>query len=349
VQRRIQLVDIRIGEQVSEHYDLVTHNTMGLHCDAQYFVSVTSEDELRAALSWAQQKRLDVSVIGGGSNIIFAPTLNGLVVHMAMKGIRFEGQHVIAAAGESWQNLVDTSISNELFGLENLSLIPGTVGAAPMQNIGAYGVELADFFVSLLAMHVVTGEMHVFDRTQCGFGYRQSVFKGELKNQFIIVSVTLALESDFTPRLDYPDLQARFATSHCTARQVADAVTEIRQGKLPDPFKVGNTGSFFKNPELTPDQHRSVAGRLDGVPVHRIKDGRVKISAAALIEKVGLKGHSLKGAGVSEQHALVIVNLGEAKSAHILGLATEIMTAVESRFDIKLEIEPVRLGFTDIN
>ena len=178
---------------------------MGLHCDAQYFVSVSSEDELRAALVWAQERDLETTVIGGGSNIIFAPALKGLVVHIAIKGMLFNGQTVTAAAGENWQNLVDTSISNDLFGLENLSLIPGTVGAAPMQNIGAYGVELADFLISLEAMNVVTGETQTFNREQCGFGYRQSLFKADLKDQFVIISVTLGLESEFKPRLAYPD------------------------------------------------------------------------------------------------------------------------------------------------
>ena len=322
---------------------------MGLHCDAQYFVSVSSEDELRAALVWAQERDLETTVIGGGSNIIFAPALKGLVVHMAIKGMLFNGQTVTAAAGESWQNLVDTSISNDLFGLENLSLIPGTVGAAPMQNIGAYGVELADFLICLEAMNVATGKTQTFNREQCGFGYRQSLFKADLKDQFVIISVTLGLESEFKPRLAYPDLQARFSAKHCTAREVADAVNEIRRRKLPDPSQIGNTGSFFKNPELTQDQHDQVIGRLGDVSVHRTKDGRVKISAAALIEKVGMKGYAYKGAGVSDQHALVIVNLGQAESKDVTSLAKEIMRAVESRFDIKLEIEPVRLGFTRTN
>ena len=320
---------------------------MGLHCDAQYFVSVSSEDELRAALEWAQHRDLEITVIGGGSNVIVASTLSGLVVHMAIKGLKFDGKTVTAAAGESWQNLVDTSLADGHFGLENLTLIPGTVGAAPIQNIGAYGVELADFFLSLEAMNVRTGDVQTFSRDQCGFGYRQSVFKGDLSGAYVILSITLLLESEFKPRLSYPDLETRFGTEKCSAREVADAVNEIRRRKLPDPNEIGNTGSFFKNPELTQVQYDKVASRLGDVSVHRTDDEHLKVSAAALIEKAGLKGHSLKGAGVSNMHALVIVNLGEAEPEHVINLSKEIMTKVENRFDIKLEIEPVRLGFAN--
>lgn len=319
---------------------------MGLHCDVQHFVSVSSENELREALLWARERDLSVTVIGGGSNVIVASVLMGLVIHMDIKGLEFNGLNVTAAAGESWQNLVDSSIAHALFGLENLTLIPGTVGAAPIQNIGAYGVELADFFVSLKAMNIVTGQIETFSREQCGFGYRQSTFKQERKGSYVIVSVTLALESKFEARLTYPDLATRFGTKRCNAREIADAVNEIRLRKLPDPSKIGNTGSFFKNPELTQAQYDKIASRIGDVSVHRTRDGLLKISAAALIEKAGLKGYSLDGAGVSTMHALVIVNLGGAESDHVINLSKEIMTVIESRFDIKLEIEPVKLGFT---
>ena len=338
---------------------LKDYNSLALPAVAAYFCCVSNDGQMQDALAFAQSKSLAVIPLGAGSNVVLASDIEGLVIYIDLRGVDVHEptdhseRHVDVTfqAGEDWHEMVLYSLAQGWYGLENLSLIPGNMGAAAIQNIGAYGVELSDILVSLNIIDIDSSKLVTLSAGECHFSYRNSIFKQSLKDKCIITDITLRLSTHPVINLEYPALKHYFHDQLVapTAQMVSEAVSKIRRSKLPDPKELPNVGSFFKNPELTQDQHDQVIGRLGDVSVHRTKDGRVKISAAALIEKVGMKGYAYKGAGVSDQHALVIVNLGQAESKDVTSLAKEIMRAVESRFDIKLEIEPVRLGFTRTN
>lgn len=301
-------------------------------------------------MRFAGDRHLPVAVLGGGSNTVFAEDyIDGLVLAVDLQGLHFEGHAVEVAAGENWHELVMETLRRDLYGLENLSLIPGYVGAAPIQNIGAYGVELDRYFVSLDAIDRQSLELVTMDSADCQFGYRDSVFKHDLKDRMIIVRVRLSLADTFEANLDYDDLRAEIEASHGspgpnpTAMDVSDAVCRLRRRKLPDPEQIGNAGSFFKNPEVSEARYRKLLRRWPGLPSWPTPRG-VKLSAAWMIEHLGLKGRAVGDAQVSTRHALVLVNAGHAHSADLLTLAASVQEAVKDRFDVDLEIEPVIYG-----
>ena len=334
---------------IINNYSLKALNTFGVEATSRYFVAVHTESELRAALVDPQFKNLPRLILGGGSNLLLTGDFPGVVVHVNLKGKRIverdaAATFVEAAAGENWHAFVCCTLEQNLTGLENLSLIPGNVGAAPIQNIGAYGVELKDTFHSLTALDTVTGQTKLFDRDACRFEYRDSVFKRELKDRVVITHVTFRLPHASTLHLDYGDVRAELAQmgiSTPTARDVSLAVINIRRRKLPDPAQIGNAGSFFKNPVITSDTYERLHRLHETLPHFAAHEGHVKIPAAWLIEQAGWKGKHLGRARVHAQHALVLVNHGGASGAEILALAQAIQRAVHDQFGIKLEAEPV--------
>ena len=323
---------------------LATRNTLRLPTRAEYLVDVDSDAEILEALRYARQRRWPVTVLGGGSNTVFAQDLVGLVICIRTRGIELIDERVIAAAGESWDHLVRHTIEAGLSGLENLTLIPGLVGAAPIQNIGAYGVELAGVVEAVHAIDIATEETLVLSNLDCQFGYRDSIFKGALHQRVIITQVCLRLNHSFVPQLDYLDLQrwrALQSPENVTAKQVSAVVADIRRKKLPDPAIVGNVGSFFKNPQIDADAWRQLQQDFPGLTGREQVDGSWKLSAAWLIDSLGLKGFKVGDAAVSDQHALVLINKGKATSQDVLALARQVQQQVMSRFNLQLEIEPV--------
>lgn len=287
-------------------------------------------------------------ILGGGSNILFAGDIHGSVILNRVSGKKLIEDSVTevileASAGENWHQLVMWSLDQGLSGIENLSLIPGLAGAAPMQNIGAYGVELADVLDSVQAIDLQNGQFREFQKTDCQFTYRDSRFKSSDAGKYLITGIRLRLQRKFTPTLSYKglgeELQAMGVKSP-TAKQVSEAVIRIRQRKLPDPKITGNSGSFFKNPVVSHDTADQLKKDFTGIPVYPAGNG-AKLSAAWLIEKCGWKGRSNGGAAVSEQHALVLINKGHATGAEILALADAIRESVRERFGVELEPEPL--------
>lgn len=300
-------------------------------------------EEIREALSFAREHQLPVIVLGGGSNTVLSNDVDGLVLAVDLEGINFAGREAEVTAGENWHAFVLRALDQNLFGLENLSLIPGNAGAAPIQNIGAYGVELDRYFVSLDAIDRQTLELVTMDRAACRFGYRDSVFKRELKNRLIIVRIRLLLEDTFKANLTYEDLRAEVEASvdgAPSAIDVSEAVCRLRRRKLPDPGQIGNAGSFFKNPEVSEAHYRDLIKQWPDLPAWPSSDG-VKLSAAWMIDHLGLKGSAVGDAEVSTRHALVLVNSGNARGSDVLELADRVQKAVKDGFGLELEIEPV--------
>jgi UDP-N-acetylmuramate dehydrogenase len=292
-------------------------------------------------------------VLGAGCNTLIATARLPRVLRVALRGRRIvadDGARVVieAAAGEDWPALVEWALAEGLCGLENLSLIPGSVGAAPIQNIGAYGVELAERFDSLDAVDLDTGERRRFSRADCRFAYRDSVFKAPGSRRWLILSVRLVVSRELEPRLDYGDLRKTLAGAPVSARSIADAVIALRRARLPDPAVLGNAGSFFKNPVVdsaTVERLRRVHPDLPAWPAG---PGLAKLPAAWLIERDGWKGYRDQDAGVHDRHALVLVNHGTATGAELLALARRIRDSVQARFGVRLEPEPVVLRGADI-
>ncbi|EZQ20001.1 UDP-N-acetylmuramate dehydrogenase [Halopseudomonas sp. SMJS2] len=326
-------------------------NTFGINESAERLVPVETEQQLREALALADAQGWPVTVLGGGSNMILAGPLAGLVIAMRSRGRRVlsrePGSAVIEGeAGENWHQLVNWSLDHGFHGLENLSLIPGTLGAAPMQNIGAYGVELCDVFDSLDALDRTTGEVCRFDRDACRFAYRDSLFKQQA-GRFVILRVRLRLSTQPVPRLDYAPLAAAWSVtglSRPDSRVISQLVCQIRRSKLPDPAQLGNAGSFFKNPLLPADQAAALLAAWPEAPHYPQPDGSVKLAAGWLIERAGWKGHCRDRVGVHREQALVLVNLGGARGADVLALAEDIQRDVQAKFGVQLEMEPQRVG-----
>lgn len=287
-------------------------------------------------------------VLGGGSNILFAGDVEGTVIlnHvLGKKVVEDYGDTVLveACAGENWHELVSWSLDQGLCGLENLSLIPGLCGAAPIQNIGAYGVELSDVLDSVMVLDLRYGKHLEMEAGTCQLGYRDSRFKSADVGRYLVTHIRLRLHRGFEAQLDYPDLRAELDVTDIqtpTAKQVSEAVIRLRQRKLPDPAVIGNAGSFFKNPVIDQAMADSLKPDLPDLPLHPAGDGSVKLSAAWLIEHCGWKGRTLGGAAVSEQHALVLVNRDNATGLELLELATAIKQSVQHRFGVVLETEP---------
>jgi UDP-N-acetylmuramate dehydrogenase len=362
--------DLNIRANVS----LQSLNTLALEGRAEFFCRVHSNEELAAALADARAKKRKVTVLGGGSNVVLAGDISGLVIQMATRGIERRQQdsgghnedcqsiHWTAAAGENWHQFVQHTLAKKSYGLENLSLIPGLVGAAPIQNIGAYGLEISDRFVSLQTLEISSGNAVSFSKSDCQFAYRESVFKQSAAGQFVVTSVTLALSEQPNVDISYPalaaalsaatetgqspalDLDLKFSSPQISPLQVSEAVSRIRQQKLPDPAVQPNAGSFFKNPVISKDCWQQLREEYPQLPGYPQPDGSVKLPAAWLIDQAGWKGAAGQGCGVHREHALVLVNSGACSGRQLLQLAEDIIVDIERRFGILLVIEPQVLG-----
>ena len=334
--------------QLLPHADLSTYNTFGIAAKAEALARFTTADELRGLLAAPELSAMPRLVLGGGSNILFTRDFDGLVLLNEVPGIavvREDENHVDvkAGAGVVWHELVMHCNARGWGGIENLSLIPGKVGAAPMQNIGAYGVEIKDVFVSLEALRISDGEIITFGLNECAFGYRESFFKREGKDRFIILNVSFKLtKRDHIIRTAYGDIQgelARMGVAQPTIKDVSDAVIAIRSSKLPDPKVLGNAGSFFKNPVVVAAIAERIKAAHPEAPVYPAGDGRSKLAAGWLIEQCGWKGKRLGHCGVHEKQALVLVNHGGATGAEIWDLSDQVLRGVRERFGVELERE----------
>ena len=335
--------------KIAHHASLRQLNTFGIDVTARTCLEVESIADLHAVRADPVLSALPRLVLGGGSNVVLTRDVDGLVLHMASQGRTIEGEdathvRVRAQAGENWHDFVQWTLAQGVPGLENLSLIPGSVGAAPIQNIGAYGSELEQFFHSLTLFDFATGETRTLTHAQCCFGYRDSIFKHELRDRAVITDVCFALPKSWQPNLRYAELAAELATRGCeqpAARDIADAVIAIRRRKLPDPAQMGNAGSFFKNPVVSREQHAELLVRYPQLVSYPQSDGSFKLAAGWLIDQCGWKGKSMGAAGVHERQALVLVNLGAASGAQILELAARIQSDVIQHFGVQLQPEPV--------
>ncbi len=338
---------------IYRHFDLKPHNTMALASVAEYFCEVFTPQDVREALAYAGRKNLPVAVIGGGSNIILHADIPGMVIRVMIPGIvkhppdtgAGEGSsHIVeVGAGENWHQLVTHCLAQRSFGLENLSLIPGYCGAAPIQNIGAYGVELDEVFDSLDAIDMASGEPLTMTKADCRFSYRDSIFKRELRGKVIITRLRLRLSSAPSPRLEYPALRDALAgkdTAELTPQLVAQTVCDIRSSKLPDPAWIANVGSFFKNPVVETARAEALRAEFPGLVSYPAGEGHEKLAAAWLVDQAGWKGLRRGSVGVHDRQALVLVNTGGATGGDVLELAADITESVKQRYGVELEIEP---------
>tara|TARA_R110002020_G_scaffold41067_22_gene121163 strand:- start:459 stop:1472 length:1014 start_codon:yes stop_codon:yes gene_type:complete len=332
--------------RVEENKSLKNYNTFGIDCTARYFVSVESIEELKQALSEKNSKEL--FILGGGSNMLLTGDLDVLVIHINLKGIEILKEtetevFVKAMAGENWHAFVQYCIASDFGGLENLSLIPGNVGTAPIQNIGAYGVELKDTFVSSNAIEVETLKEREFTKDECAFEYRNSIFKNEAKGKYIITSVTFRLtKKNHKTSVSYGDIQKVLNDKKIetpTIKDISEAVIAIRQSKLPDPKILGNSGSFFKNPVVDAETFQEFRRNFPEAPFYEVSPTEFKIPAGWLIEKAGFKGQRFGDAGVHKNQALVLVNYGKASGKQLWELAMEIQKKVKEMTGIFIEPE----------
>lgn len=328
-------------------FDLSTRNTLALKARSRFAIEIADAGQLPALFAEAERLNLPLRILGGGSNVVLAPDFDGITALVALKGKAIIGEKdnatiIEAAAGEAWHDLVVWTIAQNLGGLENLALIPGTVGAAPVQNIGAYGAELADLFDSLIAYDRQTGTERSFTREQCAFAYRDSVFKHE-PGRYIVLSVRLRLPRDWRPNLNFAGLVELADDPALAPQAVMDRVIALRTSKLPDWRQSPNAGSFFQNPIVTPEEAAPVLAEFPAAPNFSQSDGRLKLSAGWLIEKSGLKGYRLGPVGISERHALVVINHGGGEQGDVAALASHVKQTVKSRFGIQLHEEPVFL------
>lgn len=334
---------------VQHHFNLTKLNTFGLPAQAAHFVTLNHANELPEICGLPEFQREQVLWLGGGSNILFRGDYTGLVVKINNKGIkehkRADGKVWIEAqAGEVWHDFVLHTIKLGLSGLENLSLIPGTVGASPVQNIGAYGVEVKDLIDSVQCFDLDTQQFIQLSNQDCQFSYRESLFKQAGKGRYVITSVVFVLKEQFDGNIAYGDLKHTLnilgKTDNITAQDVSDAVCHIRKQKLPNPEITGNVGSFFKNPIITAEQFAQLHTQFPNMPHYPQTNGSIKLAAGWLIEQCGLKGFSIGGASVHQQQALVIINQNHATAQDVQQLAQHIQATVKQRFQVQLEVEP---------
>jgi UDP-N-acetylmuramate dehydrogenase len=331
--------------QIQKNYPLKKYNTFGIDVFANYFSEFQSINDLQEILLQTTQLKLSTFILGGGSNVLFTNNYNGLVLKNEIKGIETiheDESHVYikAGAGESWHRFVMHCVDKDFAGVENLSLIPGSVGASPMQNIGAYGVEVKDIFYSLEAFHLKEKEITSFTLNDCEFGYRESVFKKKFRDQFIILNVTYKLNKKADFNISYGAIKEelqRMNVSQLSIKTISEAIINIRNSKLPDPNVLGNAGSFFKNPTLNSHELRELHQLK--IPFYKIDEAHYKIPAGWLIEQCGWKGYRNGDAGCYEKQALVLVNYGNATGNEIYNLSEEIKISVKEKFGIELERE----------
>ncbi|PKQ69934.1 UDP-N-acetylmuramate dehydrogenase [Raineya orbicola] len=331
---------------ILENVSLKSYNTFAIDVKARYFVECWHIHEICDAVHWQKTNNLPLLILGGGSNVLFTQDFEGIVLKVSLLGkeiIREDSENVWlkVQAGENWNTLVEYCVANNWGGIENLTLIPGTVGAAPMQNIGAYGVELQDVFEYLEAFHLATGEVHRFDKKHCEFGYRESVFKNKFKNQYIILSVVLRLSKKHKLHFSYADVE-KFLKEHRiepSIKSISEAVRKIRTEKLPNPAEIGNAGSFFKNPYISKMHYEYLKRDYPNLPAYPLDENTYKVPAAWLIEQAGWKGYHEGNAGVHHRQALVLINKGNAQGKEIWELAQKIKKSIEDKFGIVLQTE----------
>ena len=321
------------------NYSLKQQNTFGIDAKCARFVEYSSEDEAKEVAELLRTSRVPYIIIGGGSNLLLTRDYEGIVVHSACKGMRREGSRLICGSGEVFDDVVAYSITQGLYGAENLSLIPGNVGASAVQNIGAYGAEAKDLIRSIRAVEIATGNVCVIENAECNYGYRQSRFKHDWKNQYLILSVEYEFSEVFTPHLDYGNIRSELEKCgivNPTAQELRDTIIRIREAKLPDPKVLGNAGSFFMNPIVPRSKYNELAAKYEGMPHYDVDDDSVKIPAGWMIDQCGWKGKSLGRAGVHDKQALVLVNRGGATGEEIVTLCKTIQNDVKAKFGIDI-------------
>ena len=334
---------------IEQNRSLKNFNTFGFDIVADYFIEVSSEDELIDALAWGREKTLAIFVLGGGSNTVFTRDVKGVVIYIAIKHYNAvaaaNGQiNVRVGAGMIWHDLVEQTLSEQYYGLENLALIPGLAGAAPIQNIGAYGVEVSNTLINVETIDKLTGERRTLSCSDCKFSYRHSIFKTTEGANLVVTAITLGLSSDDNPVVHYPALKNALkdaAIANATATDIYNLVCQIRRKKLPDPKQLGNAGSFFKNPIITRHQLDAIASQYSDVPYFKQANGELKIPAAWLIDCAGWKGYRNSHVGVHDRQALVLINHGGGTGQQIASLSDEIKSDIQNRFNVTLEREPV--------
>jgi UDP-N-acetylmuramate dehydrogenase len=341
--------------------DLTSFNTLGVKVQANCFVDVKSLDDLQKALQWRKQQTLDVDqflpimALGGGSNIVLRNDFPGMVIKVDIqyREVIEEDDDFVwlrVGAGENWHQFVEYCMSFHYWGLENLALIPGSVGAAPIQNIGAYGVEVGDFLAEVSAVEIRSGVSVCFDKVACQLGYRDSVFKKKFKDKYIITSVTFKLRKSPATKVTYPALLQNFQNKGIvdpTPQQVFDTVCEVRRSKLPDPNDIPNVGSFFKNPVVTNSHYQTLKLQHKNIVGYVQNDGDVKLAAGWLIEQAGWKGFIDGPVGVHHKQALVIVNHDNGSGEQVLNLAEKIQHDIKQKYDVELEVEPRIYGVSE--
>jgi UDP-N-acetylmuramate dehydrogenase len=332
--------------EIQNNISLKKYNTFGIEAKAKQFAAVHSTDELKVILE--ENKALKKFILGGGSNMLLTKDIDALVIHIDLKGKKIIEENedfvwVESQAGENWHEFVLWTIDQNFGGLENMSLIPGNVGTTPVQNIGAYGTEIKDTFVSCEAMTIENQEIKTFLKEDCHFGYRESIFKNEAKNQFVITSVVFKLtKRNHKINISYGDITAELAKNSITnptLKDVSNAVIAIRQSKLPDPKELGNSGSFFKNPILLKSDFEKIHQQFPEMKYFDISDTEVKVPAGWLIEQAGFKGKRFGDAGIHKNQALVLVNYGNATGQEILDVSKNIQETIFKTFGIHIEAE----------
>ncbi|MBA4850333.1 UDP-N-acetylmuramate dehydrogenase [Emticicia sp. BO119] len=332
---------------IQTNVSLKPYNTFGIDAIAKYFVEASSIEQLQEILQNPEYQGIERLILGGGSNLLLTKDFDGIVIKIAIKGIeKFEEDEqniwLKVGAGEVWHDLVMYCVNHNYAGVENLSLIPGTVGAAPMQNIGAYGVEIKEVFESLEAIEIKTGKSRIFTKDECQFGYRESIFKHTVKGEYIIVNVNFKLGKTPVYHVEYgaiKDTLAEKGIDQLSIKAISDAVISIRQSKLPNPAEIGNAGSFFKNPEIPKAQFDLLKEQFPAIPSYPVNEQTVKVPAGWLIEQAGWKGQRFGNIGVHAKQALVLVNFGGGKGNEIKELSQKIQDSIREKFGIQLHAE----------
>jgi len=330
--------------KISSNFSLKEYNTFNIDVKSDKFISINSEDQLIDFLSQNKGEE-NIFVLGGGSNVLFSKDYKGTIVHISIKGKKIieeldDSIIIEVSSGENWHEFVKWSIENNYGGIENLSLIPGNVGAAPIQNIGAYGVELKDVFDSCRVLLIDSNEIKHYNKDECEFDYRSSVFKSKQKNKYIILSIRLKLTKEpHSYNLSYDSLKKRFNDKEINLSNISEEIIKIRESKLPDPNKIGNCGSFFKNPLIESTKLDKLLEKYPKLPHHKSQNGLYKVPAAWLIEKMGFKQKSLGDVGVYINQPLVVVNNGNANGSDILNFTNSIKKSVKEEFNIDLQEE----------
>jgi UDP-N-acetylmuramate dehydrogenase len=333
--------------QIEKNINLAPYTTLKIGQPAEFFAVIKSLEDLREAINWAKENKKAICVLGGGSNLLITQKIKGLVLKNEIRGTEIIDEQpdyvlVEAKSGESWTKFVNYTVGRDLYGLENLFLIYGTVGAAPIQNIGAYGVELKDYFYHLKAIDLKTGHEKIFALNDCQFGYRDSIFKNRLKGKYFIYSVTVKLNRQPDFKLDYGSIREELLKKGITnpyLRDVVKVITEIRNNKLPNPGILPNAGSYFKNTEISERKFKNLLKKFPNVPNFPAGKGRVKIPTGWLIEQAGFKGKQIGPVSMYEKQALILVNHGGAEAKHVLALVKKVKAAVKKKFGLEINEE----------